>query len=48
MDDKIFKMYEKIRLFLSDDEKVTFNLGFTLGIGEGIAQCTKKLKESKK
>jgi hypothetical protein len=48
MNDDVFKMYERIHSILNDDEKATFKLGFTLGISEGIAQCTAKLREEKK
>ncbi len=45
MDDDVFKQYERIMNFLSDDEKVTFKLGFRLGISEGTARCTAKLSK---
>lgn len=48
MNDLVFEMYEKVMSFLSDEEKVVFKMGFSLGISEGTARCTDKLGEMNK
>ncbi len=48
MNDRVFELYERIWGMLEEgSEKKAFQLGFDLGISEGISRCTDKLKESK-
>lgn len=48
MNEKVFKIYYEVFNTLNDDEKGIFDLGFKLGIGEGVDICTQKLKKVKK
>lgn len=47
MNDKVFELYERIWRMLKASEKPIFQLGFNLGISEGISRCTDKLRETK-
>jgi len=48
MDDRVFDLYVKATSTLNDKEKKVFQLGFSLGTSQGIADCTKKLKDMDK
>jgi len=48
MDDRVFELYVKAINSLDDDQKKIFNMGFDLGISEGIARCTEKLSNMNK
>jgi len=48
MDERVFELFRKAINSLDDDQKKLFNMGFDLGISEGIARCTEKLSNMNK
>ena len=44
LNEQVFSIWKKIYDRLTPVERIIFNQGFDLGKCEGIAQCTKRIK----